>query len=192
VLFTPSGIWTPWSGERPPRPHWSTPLIAPVASALVSIFVAWYTFYANQEISRATLRPFVSLTSRQLTAGVPSRDSKTGVVGPPVGAFVNIIMRNLGSTPAYDVEYQIQDKHFTCVNLGQKVAIAAHDTKEHKTFCLAPPSYQAPPNGTSAIFYPRCEVIYRDGYKQRFDEPCMVAIQVGFPFSPDAVMLNPN
>jgi hypothetical protein len=184
----------PSGPKKPDRPHWTT-FVVPTSSVLVSIlslFTVWYVFYTNQEISRATLRPFVSLTSRQLTAGVPSRDSKTGLVGPPVGAFVNIVMQNLGNTPAYEVEYEIQDEHFTCVTLGQKIAIAPHETREHKTFCQAPPSYQPPPENTSAIFYPKCRVIYRDGYKQSFDEPCRIAIQVGFPFAPDALMMKPD
>jgi hypothetical protein len=95
--------------------------------------MAWYTFSANQEISRAALRPFVSLTSRQLSTGVPSRDTNAGVIGP-VGVFLNIAMQDLGSTPAYDVDYEIQDKQFACVKLHQKIAIAPHETKEHKTF----------------------------------------------------------
>lgn len=80
--------------------------------------------------------PFLNVTSRQLTPGVPSRDSKTGVIGPPVGGFVNI-MQNLGSTPAYDVEYEVRDQHFTCVALDHKLAIAPHHTIEHRTFCEA-------------------------------------------------------
>lgn len=149
--------------------------------------MAWYTFKTNQEISRATLRPFLNVTSRQLTPGVPSRDSKTGVIGPPVGGFVNIIMQNLGSTPAYDVEYEVRDQHFTCVALDHKLAIAPHHTIEHRTFCEAPL-----PLNTNGVFYPQCKVLYRDGYQQKFDEPCRIAVQVGLPFAPDAMMMKPE
>jgi|ERR1039458_6244268 hypothetical protein len=176
------------SKSSPERPHWST-FVTPAASvitAALALYISWTSFNTNNEINKLTLRPLVTLFFAQKELALPAHEYglqlEPGVfrtTGPFIQVMGVMTIRNTGNSPAYNINYKIENDYFLCYrHLGDpiNITIGAHDSTSFQTTCDAKIAIRE-----NSGYNIRGRLTYSDGFHQTFNEDCIVQLAINLP-----------
>jgi hypothetical protein len=174
VVAPPVKQLSPATAASAQRPHWTT-FVAPTASVLVSGIALWTTLITQRD-SRLVQRPFVSVSFEQKRPGNLARN---GDGKPPMALADGILtVKNTGNSPAFGVDFRIDDKKMTCGTV-KPFDIAAHDQfVMNPEDCWEKPALKWNP-ATIMTVYVGGSIKYRDSSGTHYDEPITVPINLG-------------
>jgi hypothetical protein len=166
--------------EESKRPHWTT-FVIPLGSLIVgsvTVWLAWNSYHSTANVNRKTQRPFLSAEIKETLLSFEDQTH-----GKRVNVEIEIELKNLGKTPAYNVKYTVPVESVLHCKEADTLTANNHSIAPDATLIIKQKCFKAlnssGQSGESHSIYGRIE--YSDAFDQAFLEPALYRLEFDLP-----------